>query len=56
MTVKFKRFFETFKPVEELCEEAARFATSLLPDRLINISEGANGVIVWYWDNENENE
>lgn len=52
MTVKFKRFFRTFAPVEELLEEAARFASSLPPDRLISISEGANGVVVWYWEKE----
>lgn len=52
MTVKFKRFFRVVARVDELLEEAAAFASSISPERLINISEGANGVVVWYWAGE----
>lgn len=52
MTVKFKRFFRASERVDELLEEAARFASTIPTERLINISEGANGVVVWYWADE----
>jgi hypothetical protein len=52
MTVKFKRFFRAIERVDELLEEAAQFAATIPPERLINITEGANGVVVWYWTDE----
>ena len=63
MQARFKLFSSAIKPWEDLCEEAAAFATEVGRDRLINISvsaaggqnffgtAGAEGVIyVWYWE------
>jgi hypothetical protein len=62
MQARFKLFSSAIKPWEDLCEEAAAFATEVGRDRLINISvsaaggqnffgTGAEGVIyVWYWE------
>jgi hypothetical protein len=49
-------FKSTFKSWDDLCDEAAAFATKVGKDRLINISvsqadTGGQGVIfVWYWE------
>jgi len=63
MKARFKLFSSAIKSWEDLCEEAAAFATEIGRDRLINISvsaaggqhffgtAGAEGVIyVWYWE------
>lgn len=56
MTVQHKLFRSSFKSWEELCDQAAAFATTLGRERLINISvtqgdSGGQGVIfVWYWE------
>ena len=62
MQAKYKLFSSSIKSWEELCEEAAAFATQVGRERLINISvsaaggqnffgSGAEGVIyVWYWE------
>ena len=53
MQIKFEVFRSTFSSWDTLLAEAAAFANSLAPDRLINISHSAdnsNGVVVvWYW-------
>ena len=49
-------FKSTFKSWDDLCDEAAAFATKVGKDRLINIAVsqadgGGQGVIfVWYWE------
>ena len=56
MQVCHRLFKGTFRSWEELCDEAAAFATTVGTDRLINISvsqadTGGQGVIfVWYWE------
>lgn len=56
MRVRHKLFESTFKSWDSLCEEAEAFASTLGPERLINLSvaqadTGGNGVVVvWYWD------
>lgn len=55
MRVKHKLFRATFKSWDAMCEEAAKFATTIGQDRLINISvtgeQGGQGVVfVWYWE------
>ncbi|HEX5000154.1 MAG TPA: hypothetical protein VFY29_18180 [Terriglobia bacterium] len=51
--VRFESFRATFKSWQELFAQAAEFATSVGPERLISISHSAdqnNGVVtVWYW-------
>ena len=53
MRVAHRRFQGVLKSWESLFDEAARFASSVGPDRLISIShsEDANVgiVVVWYW-------
>jgi hypothetical protein len=53
MVIKFNVFRGTFTSWDSLFAEAAEFANSLEPDRLINIShssEHSEGVVVvWYW-------
>lgn len=61
MTVQCRVFESTTQTWEQLCGEAAEFATMIGKDNLINISvaasgggnlfgRGGNGVIVvWYW-------
>ena len=53
MTIKFEVFRRTFGSWDTLLSDAAAFANSLKPDRLINICHSAdqhNGVVVvWYW-------
>jgi hypothetical protein len=53
--VQHKLFKSTFKSWDSMCEEAAKFASSIGKERLINISvtgeQGGQGVVfVWYWD------
>jgi hypothetical protein len=54
MQVKYRLFKATFKSWDELCKEAATFASEQKKERLINISvsedhnEGV--IIVWYWE------
>jgi hypothetical protein len=56
MRVQTRLFQSTFKSWEDLCEEAAAFATKIGRERLINISvtqgdTGGKGVVfVWYWE------
>ena len=56
MRVQMRLFKSTFKSWEDLCEEAAAFATTIGRERLINISvtqadTGGQGVVfVWYWE------
>jgi hypothetical protein len=51
--VEFKVFRATFTTWDSLFADAADFASSLGPERLINISHSAAGqdglVTVWYW-------
>ena len=52
--VCFKRFSSSMKTWDNLCGDAAKFAATIGPERLISIShsqEGLHGlVVVWYWD------
>ncbi len=56
MRVQHRLFMSSFKSWDDLCDEAAAFATTVGPQRLINISvsqgdTGGKGVIfVWYWE------
>ena len=54
MQVRFKVFKSTMKSWDELCSEAAVFASEKGKDRLITISvsEDANEgvIVVWYWE------
>jgi hypothetical protein len=54
LIVKYRDFRGTMATWDELFEEAAGFATSIGPERLVNISHSADrteGVVtVWYWD------
>jgi hypothetical protein len=57
-TVRFKYFRGTFKSWEHLFNDAAEFATTIGPERLITISHSSDhseGVItVWYWGRPGE--
>lgn len=54
--VRHKLFKSAVRSWETLCDDAAEFATTVGPDRLISISAshadmGGQGVIfVWYWE------
>lgn len=56
MQVRHKLFKSALKSWDTLCDEAARFATEVGRERLINISVshadvGGQAVIfVWYWE------
>jgi len=61
MTVRFQEFRSTFKSWDTLFGQAAEFATTLGPERLISISHSedqSKGVVaVWYWgDSESPKE
>ena len=53
MQVRFTVFKATFKTWEDMCQEAADFATSVGQKNLIGISHSDNGgtgvITVWYW-------
>ena len=52
MKLEFRHFSSMTKPIHELMSEAAAFATSVGPDRLVSISHsyGAGDLFtVWYW-------
>ena len=50
--VKFELFKSSTKTWAKMCEEAAAFATSTGPERIINISisedQGKGVIVVWY--------
>ena len=62
MTVKHVVFESATRSWEDLCEEAAAFATEVGRDKLINLSVAASGgtegfgfagrgiIVVWYWE------
>jgi hypothetical protein len=54
MRVRFEVFRATFKSWNDLCEQAAEFASQRGSDRVINISvsedHGEGVIIVWYWE------
>jgi hypothetical protein len=54
-TVRFETFRSSFSTWDHLFGEAAAFATTLGPERLISISHSEDqnqGVVtVWYWGN-----
>jgi hypothetical protein len=57
MKVRFRIFRSSFSSWKALFQEAADFASTLAPDRLINISHDCDParegtVCVWYWDEE----
>ncbi len=59
-SVRFKEFRSSFKSWNDLFAEAAAFATTLGPERLISISHSedqSKGVVaVWYWGNPEDPE
>jgi hypothetical protein len=62
MKVKSKLFKSSSRSWDAMCEDVSEFASTLGPERLINISMSAAGgvdiggagaegvIIVWYWD------
>ena len=60
MKITFKVFRGTFSSWHTLFSDAAAFANSLQPDRLINISHSADNshgvVVVWYWGDKEDSE
>lgn len=60
MRVKYKYFKSDFKSWDTLFDEAAEFASTVSPERLIGISHSHGGttiggtgvVVVWYWEEE----
>ncbi|HET9220586.1 MAG TPA: hypothetical protein VFR18_26645 [Terriglobia bacterium] len=56
MQVRYRLFKSVMKSWEDLCADAAAFASTIGRERLINISvsqadTGGQGVIfVWYWE------
>ncbi len=59
MRVRHKTFKSSWSSWGKLFREAAAFATTIGPQRLINISHSVGGidggvVTVWYWDEEEE--
>lgn len=49
MEVQFKRFSGAITRIDELCVQAAEFASTVGMDRLIGITQSTDGVTVWYW-------
>ena len=58
MRVRFQTFSSGWSSWDSLFGEAAAFATTIGPHRLINISHSCDknqGVVtVWYWDEDEE--
>ena len=56
--VRFMEFRGSFKSWDEIFSEAAAFATTLGPERLISISHsedsGKGVVAVWYWSDSKD--
>jgi hypothetical protein len=62
MRVQHRIFESATKSWEDLCDEAAEFATEVGRERLINLSVAASGgtegfgfagrgvIVVWYWE------
>lgn len=54
MQVKFRVFKSYTKSWQDLCTEAAEFATQQGRDRLINLSlsedDNQGVIVVWYWE------
>lgn len=52
--IRYKMFRGIIASWERLFEQAAKFGSSLKPDRLISISHSEDGndgiVTVWYWE------
>jgi hypothetical protein len=49
MAVQFKRFAGAMTRIDDLCAQAAEFASTVGMDRLIGITQSLDGVTVWYW-------
>lgn len=58
MYMSVKVFSSNRKSLGEVCEEAAEFATSVGPERLVSVSHSSEGsrslVVVWYWTHPSE--
>jgi hypothetical protein len=54
MQVKFEIFKSSMKSWQNLCAEAAAFASNIGRDRLINLSvsedHNTGVIVVWYWE------
>jgi hypothetical protein len=52
--IKFRKFVAIVKTWDTVFQEAAQFATTIGPDRVVSISHSADGskaiVTVWYWE------
>lgn len=57
---RYRRFRGTFSSWDSLLSQAAEFATSIGPERLITISHSEDNddgvVVVWYWSGAEEDE
>jgi hypothetical protein len=57
MRVQHRMFKSSFKFWDEICNEAAEFASQIHPDRLISISQSCDHstgvVVVWYHVGDN---
>lgn len=53
MQVRYRLFKSVMKSWEDLCADAAAFASTIGRERLINISQADTGgqdvIFVWYW-------
>jgi ATP-dependent Clp protease ATP-binding subunit ClpA len=49
-SVRHRIFASSTQSFSALCDEATAFASELGPRRLINISTGAEMIVVWYWE------
>jgi hypothetical protein len=54
MSVQVRIFSSNARSMGDICSDAAEFASTLAPERLINIShtkeDTAIWVAVWYWE------
>ena len=54
MQVKFQLFKSSFKSWDDLCTQAAAFASEVGKERLINVSvsedQNEGVIVVWYWE------
>ena len=54
MAVKVRIFSSNARSLGDICSDAADFASTLAPERLVSISHAKEGtaawVAVWYWE------
>jgi hypothetical protein len=58
MQVRYKLFKSSLTTWNDMCTEAAAFASTVQLDRLVSISHSADNsqgvIVVWYWGSESE--